>query len=238
MYPLSTFAIGMYAPMVRGALVARGSPSAADVTSAMSAALPYEFGQDASLLPPYLRGLAYMAAHAPDLALVEFQKLIDHVGIDPVSPLFAMSFSASRARTRRWASGTRVARRTQRCWISGSTRNATRRSCAKRSGKQRRCGTEKRRRPEPHRASGARSGNSRPELRLPLLSGFSPVRDSSPHRRAQRRACGRAKPSFATRADAVCAEDCRGGCAQTGSVRGSPHYAKGCRGTPVRFQIR
>ena len=92
MYPLSTYAIGMYAPLVRGALVARGSPSAADVTGAMSTGVPYEFGQDASLLPPYLRGLAYMAAHAPDLAVVEFQKLIDHVGVDPVSPLYAMGY--------------------------------------------------------------------------------------------------------------------------------------------------
>lgn len=92
LYPLSTYSIGMYAPMVRGALVARGSPSAADVTGAMSTGVPYEFGQDASLLPPYLRGLAYMAAHAPDLAIVEFQKLIDHVGVDPVSPLYAMGY--------------------------------------------------------------------------------------------------------------------------------------------------
>ena len=92
LYPLSTYSIGMYAPMVRGALVARGTPSAADVTSAMSAGLPYEFGQDASLEPPYLRGLAYMAAHAPELAVVEFQKLIDHVGVDPVSPLYALGY--------------------------------------------------------------------------------------------------------------------------------------------------
>ena len=92
LYPLSTYAIGMYAPMVRGALVARGSPSAAAVTDATSAGLPYEFGQNASLEPPYLRGLAYMAAHAPDLAAVEFQKLIDHVGVDPVSPLYAMGY--------------------------------------------------------------------------------------------------------------------------------------------------
>ena len=92
LYPLSTYSIGMYAPMVRGALVAHGSPSAADVTGAMSSALPYEFGQDASLLPPYLRGLAYLSAHAPDLAAVEFQKLIDHVGVDPVSPLYALGY--------------------------------------------------------------------------------------------------------------------------------------------------
>jgi uncharacterized alpha-E superfamily protein len=41
---------------------------------------------------PYVRGLAYMAAHAPELGVVEFQKVIDHVGVDPVSPLYAMSY--------------------------------------------------------------------------------------------------------------------------------------------------
>jgi eukaryotic-like serine/threonine-protein kinase len=92
MYPLSTYALGMYAPMVRGALAAQRSPSAADVTATTSAGLPYELGQDASLELPYLRGLAYLAARTPDLALVEFQKLIDHVGVDPVSPLYAMAY--------------------------------------------------------------------------------------------------------------------------------------------------
>ena len=92
LYPLSTYALGMYAPMVRAALVARGSPSVAAVTDATSAGLPYEFGQNGSLELPYLRGVAYMAAHAPDVAIVEFQKLIDHIGVDPVSPLYSLSY--------------------------------------------------------------------------------------------------------------------------------------------------
>jgi hypothetical protein len=33
-----------------------------------------------------------MAAHAPDRAAVDFQQLIDHIGADPVSPLYAMSY--------------------------------------------------------------------------------------------------------------------------------------------------
>jgi DNA-binding winged helix-turn-helix (wHTH) protein/tetratricopeptide (TPR) repeat protein len=90
--PLSTYALGMYAPMVRAALAAHGSPSVAAVTYATSSGLPYEFGQNASLELPYLRGLAYMAAHAPDLAVAEFQKLIDHIGVDPVSPLYSLSY--------------------------------------------------------------------------------------------------------------------------------------------------
>ena len=91
-YPLSTYALGMYGPAVRSAQLAQTPASAAEVTSATSAALPYEFGQYGSMIAPYLRGLAYMAAHAPDLAVVEFQKLIDHVGVDPGSPLYAMSY--------------------------------------------------------------------------------------------------------------------------------------------------
>jgi DNA-binding winged helix-turn-helix (wHTH) protein/tetratricopeptide (TPR) repeat protein len=91
-YPMSTYALGMYAPMVRAALTAQGSPGAAAVTEAASAGLPYEFGQNASLELPYLRGLGYMAAHAPDRAVVEFQKLIDHVGVDLVTPLYGMGY--------------------------------------------------------------------------------------------------------------------------------------------------
>ncbi len=61
------------------------------MTAATSAGQPYEFGQQGSVLLPYLRGLAYMGARAPDMAVVEFQKLIDHIGVDPVSPLYGMS---------------------------------------------------------------------------------------------------------------------------------------------------
>jgi tetratricopeptide (TPR) repeat protein len=92
LYPLSTYALGMYAPCVRSAQLAQTSAPAAEVTGATSAGLPYEFGQQGSMNLPYLRGLAYLAAHAPDLARGEFQKLIDHVGVDPVSPLYALSY--------------------------------------------------------------------------------------------------------------------------------------------------
>jgi hypothetical protein len=91
-YPLSTYALGMYGPMVRSAQLAQTPAAAADITAATSAELPYEFGQYGSMIAPYLRGLAYMAAHAPDLAVVEFQKVIDHIGVDPLSPLYGMSY--------------------------------------------------------------------------------------------------------------------------------------------------
>ncbi|HWB14761.1 MAG TPA: winged helix-turn-helix domain-containing protein [Vicinamibacterales bacterium] len=92
LYPLSTYALGMYGPYVRCAELAQKPASAADVTRATAAGEPYAFGQQGSLNLPYLCGLAYMAAHAPDRAAVDFQQLIDHVGVDPLSPLYAMSY--------------------------------------------------------------------------------------------------------------------------------------------------
>ena len=58
----------------------------------MATGVPYEYGQLATLQPPYLRGVAYLAGHAPDLAAAEFRKVIDHVGADPVSPLYSLSY--------------------------------------------------------------------------------------------------------------------------------------------------
>jgi DNA-binding winged helix-turn-helix (wHTH) protein/tetratricopeptide (TPR) repeat protein len=92
LYPLSTYAFGMYVPDVRSAELAQKPASAADVTRATAAGEPYAFGQQGSLNLPYLRGLAYIAAHAPERAAVDFQALIDHIGADPLSPLYAMSY--------------------------------------------------------------------------------------------------------------------------------------------------
>lgn len=92
LYPLSTYAIGMYAPDVRCAELAQKPASAADVTRATAAGEPYAFGRQGSLDLLYLRGLAYMVVQAPDRAAADFQQLIDHIGADPVSPLYAMSY--------------------------------------------------------------------------------------------------------------------------------------------------
>jgi hypothetical protein len=49
---------------------------------------------------PYLRGLASLAANAPDRAAVEFQKIVDHPGVDPLSyeyPLAFLGIARSRA---------------------------------------------------------------------------------------------------------------------------------------------
>ena len=47
----------------------------------LEAALPYELGLAARLLPAYVRGLAYLEAKDGEKAGFEFQKIIDHPGV-------------------------------------------------------------------------------------------------------------------------------------------------------------
>jgi DNA-binding winged helix-turn-helix (wHTH) protein/tetratricopeptide (TPR) repeat protein len=90
-HPLSTFTLGIYAAMAHLLLSGPGV-SAAQVTDLMSAARPYELGQEAGLLPAFVRGRAYLTAHAPLQAVPEFQTVIDHVGVDPVTPLYPLAY--------------------------------------------------------------------------------------------------------------------------------------------------
>jgi tetratricopeptide (TPR) repeat protein len=90
--PLSTLNIGVFAPTARMALALDGPVTAAEVTRRLALTVPYELGQEAGLLPVIVRGRAYLAARAPDLAAGEFQKILDHAGIDPVSPLYSLAF--------------------------------------------------------------------------------------------------------------------------------------------------
>jgi DNA-binding winged helix-turn-helix (wHTH) protein/tetratricopeptide (TPR) repeat protein len=89
--PLAMVNIGIYAPMARLALALEHQPTADDVTRLMAPAVPYELGQEADLIPAFLRGRGYLAANAPQLAAAEFQKVIDHPGVDPVSPLYPLA---------------------------------------------------------------------------------------------------------------------------------------------------
>jgi tetratricopeptide (TPR) repeat protein len=90
--PLSTLNIGVFAPTARMALALDAPGAADDVTRRMASTTPYELGQEAGLLPVIIRGRAYLAAHAPQPAAVEFQNVIDHVGVDLVSPLCAFAY--------------------------------------------------------------------------------------------------------------------------------------------------
>ena len=70
--------------------VSRGS-TAEDVTNLMQAALPYEFGFAADMLPIYVRAVCYLETRSPEEASREFQKVLDHHSVDAVTTLYPLS---------------------------------------------------------------------------------------------------------------------------------------------------
>ncbi len=91
-YPLATLNMGVFSPMIQTVMAESHRPSSAQVTDMMKAALPYEFGQVADLLPVYIRGQAYLASNSGADAAKEFQKMLDHRGVDPLSPYLSLAY--------------------------------------------------------------------------------------------------------------------------------------------------
>jgi DNA-binding winged helix-turn-helix (wHTH) protein len=91
-YPLATLNMGVYSPMIQTVIAESRRPSTEEVTEMMKPALPYEFGQEGDLLPVYIRGQAYLASHSGADAAKEFQKMLDHRGVDPVSPYISLAY--------------------------------------------------------------------------------------------------------------------------------------------------
>jgi tetratricopeptide (TPR) repeat protein len=89
-YPDSTAVQAILVPTVRAA-VALAEHQPARALDALRSAVPFELGLAALLLPPYLRGEAYLAlGHAPDAAR-EFRRVLDNRGVDPFSPVLPMA---------------------------------------------------------------------------------------------------------------------------------------------------
>ena len=79
-FPDSSFFKSSWLPMVRAALANhRGDPAAA--VEHLKNAERVELGNNASLWPSYLRGLAYLRQGADATALLEFRKILDHKGV-------------------------------------------------------------------------------------------------------------------------------------------------------------
>ncbi len=81
----------VFSPMIQTAIAELHRPATEEVTEMMKPALPYEFGQEADLLPVYIRGQAYLVSHSGADAAREFQKMLDHLGVDPVSPYISLA---------------------------------------------------------------------------------------------------------------------------------------------------
>lgn len=91
-YPLATLNMGVFSPMIQTVMAESRRASPAEVTDMMRPALSYEFGQLADLLPVYIRGQAYVTSNSGADAAKEFQKMLDHRGVDPLSPYLSLAY--------------------------------------------------------------------------------------------------------------------------------------------------
>ena len=84
-YPDDTLLHQVVIPEVQ-AILAMNRKAPDQAIQALQATTPYELGTVQGLLPLYLRGLALLQAKRGPEAAAEFQRLIDHRGIDGPSP--------------------------------------------------------------------------------------------------------------------------------------------------------
>jgi DNA-binding winged helix-turn-helix (wHTH) protein/tetratricopeptide (TPR) repeat protein len=90
-YPLSEYNIGIFWPQANGLLARRRGATAEQILKTMAPAVPYELGQQAVLLPVYIRATVLADAGDGARAVKEFQRLLDHRGVDPTSPLLPLA---------------------------------------------------------------------------------------------------------------------------------------------------
>src|SRR5262249_5523057 len=97
-FPEDTFVQFMYLPTLQ-ALFSLGIHEAAEALRTLQLASRYDLalggcgfiGRFGGLYPIYVRGHAYLAAHQPDAAAAEFQRIVDHRSIVLVDPMDAMA---------------------------------------------------------------------------------------------------------------------------------------------------
>jgi serine/threonine protein kinase/Flp pilus assembly protein TadD len=82
-----------YLPQVRAILsLEHNQPEQA--VKQLESAIPFELGgvpRGVDYGPDYIRGKAHLSLHDGTKAATEYQKILDHPGIDPASPLYALS---------------------------------------------------------------------------------------------------------------------------------------------------
>ncbi len=92
-HPLDTLLNNVWVPATRAIVeIQRNNP--AQAITLLAAASPYELGvgpSAAGYLPTYVRGEAYLRARQGDKAAGEYQKILDHRGVDPTSPFYSLA---------------------------------------------------------------------------------------------------------------------------------------------------
>ena len=92
-FPTDTQLNAVWLPVAR-AMIAVQQGKAAQAVAALEPSLPYELGAGpggAGYWPMYIRGEAFLKAHDGAKAAAEYQKILDHQGIDPTNPLYALA---------------------------------------------------------------------------------------------------------------------------------------------------
>ena len=82
-----------YLPTIRAAIAFRQGDASGSIKN-LEAASAYELGNPSgmpALMPVYLRGQSYLAAHQGSAATAEFQKILDHRGVVGSSPIAALA---------------------------------------------------------------------------------------------------------------------------------------------------
>jgi len=89
-FPRDTPVISVILPMIRAAIeMNRGNTAKA--IEILQPANRFELGQAAGFWLTYLRGQAYLKQRSGKEAAAEFQKILDHRGVDPLSPLYPLA---------------------------------------------------------------------------------------------------------------------------------------------------
>jgi len=89
-YPVDTMMQSVYLPTARAVLDAGPTNSEKSIET-LRPATRFELGSDASFQPIYVRGLVYLRARQGQEAAVEFQKIVDHRGVSPLAPEYALA---------------------------------------------------------------------------------------------------------------------------------------------------
>jgi eukaryotic-like serine/threonine-protein kinase len=91
--PLDTLLNSVGVPTIRAIVeIQRNKP--AQAVTLLEAASPYELGvgpSAAGYLPMYVRGEAYLRARQGAKAAAEYQRILNHQGLDPTSPLYPLA---------------------------------------------------------------------------------------------------------------------------------------------------
>jgi eukaryotic-like serine/threonine-protein kinase len=92
-FPTDTLLNAVSLPLARAMIALQlGKPALA--ITALEPSLPYELGagpSGATYWPMHIRGEAFLKAHDGAKAAAEYQKILDHQGIDPTNPLYALA---------------------------------------------------------------------------------------------------------------------------------------------------